>query len=172
VFLLPHLVLTAVDVESLIGHPWITLLVDALDEVPPHERASSGFKQMLDDVCQLASQQTTTSLRRVVLASRYGALRAMPTGIERVACIARLRRRQATAYVKTLVEHWLKTGGVEKVVNLGVEGIDKVVKLSVQFGVNRSPLMLLMLALLCLDDRVRGVLWHVLISNTIVSFCS
>ena len=130
-----------VDFDHLVRQP-VTLLIDSLDEVASRERNRDEFKKMLDDLFALAASDDATALRRVVLASRYGALRTLPAGVERVVCIAPLRQDQVEAYVDSLADTWKQDKAKVK----------QVVAISSRFGVNRSPLMLLMLCLLCVED--------------------
>ena len=120
----------------------VTLLIDSLDEVALRERNRDDFKKMLDDLFALAANDDATALRRVVLASRYGALRTLPVGVECVVCIAPLRQDQVEAYVDSLADTW----------NQDKAKVKQVVAISSRFGVNRSPLMLLMLCLLYVED--------------------
>ena len=123
----------------------------------PRERNRDEFKKMLDDLFALAASDDTAALRRVVLASRYGALRTLPSGVERVVCIAPLRQDQAEAYVNSLAGTWKQDKAKVK----------QVVAISSRFGVNRSPLMLLMLCLLCVED---GAMAGVEVRVSVLSF--
>ena len=118
------------------------MLIDSLDEVAPRERDDVKFKEMLGSLFELAADVNAPGLQRVVLASRYGALRTLPVGVECVVCIAPLRQDQVEAYVDSLADTW----------NQDKAKVKQVVAISSRFGVNRSPLMLLMLCLLCVED--------------------
>jgi hypothetical protein len=139
-------VVVVVDWMALVSHPRLVLMIDALDELSAHEREKPAFKEMLDGLCRTATSGEG-SLKRVVIASRYGALRERLSKDDTVACVAPLPDDVERDYVAGLLKAWRANDHIDK--NIDIEQrAAHVVSIGRTFGACQSPLLLLMLAML------------------------